>query len=91
MSDAVKNRRLEFRTTEATRSLVEHALETANLSLSEFAEQCLRREAQRLLADQVTFTLSSEAQAAWDALNERAARDLPGLAHLMKRRSPFSE
>lgn len=91
MSDTVKNRRIEFRTTESTRSLVERALKTVNLSMSEFAERCLRQEAERLLADQTSFTLSPKAQAEWDALNKRRARDLPGLAQLMRRPSPFSE
>ncbi len=91
MSDTAKNRRIEFRTTESTRSLVERALKTANLSMSEFAERCLRQEAKRLLADRVSFTLSPKAQAEWDALNERPARTLPGLAHIMGRPSPFSK
>lgn len=90
MSEATKSKRMEFRTTERTRSLVESAASAENISLTEFAERCLRREAERILADQDTFVLSPEAQAEWDALNAKPSKDLPGLGRLVKRPSPFS-
>ena len=90
MSEAMKSKRMEFRTTEQTRSLVERAASTQNVSLTEFAERCLRREAERILTDQNSFALSRAAQAEWDALNAQPAKDLPGLRQLIKRPSPFS-
>ena len=84
-----KTERLEFRTTETTRRLVREAAEREELTITEFAERCLRREAQRVLADQQVFTLSPEAQEAWESLTERPARGLPGVAALYDRPSPF--
>ena len=45
--------------------------------------------ARRLLADRTEFVLSREAADAWEAINRRPARDLPGLRALMERPSPF--
>ncbi|MCY4481642.1 MAG: DUF1778 domain-containing protein [Spirochaetaceae bacterium] len=45
--------------------------------------------ARQVLADRTDFVLSPEAAGAWDAINERPARDLPGLRLLMQRPSPF--
>ena len=47
--------------------------------------------ARRVLADRDTFVLDSDAMAAWDKVNARKARDLPGLRNLMERPSPFAE
>ncbi len=90
LSEATKSKRMEFRTTEQTRSLVERAASAQNVSLTEFAERCLRREAERILTNQNSFALSQGAQAEWDALNDQPAKDLPGLRQLFKRPSPFS-
>ncbi len=89
MAEAPKIRRIEFRTTEQTRALIDRAARATNVSLTDFAEQCLRREAERVLADRSSFVLSDSARAAWDELNERPAKELPGIKRLMKRRSPF--
>ncbi len=89
MAESPKIRRIEFRTTEQTRSLIDRAAHAANVSLTDFAEQCLRREAQRVLADRTSFVLNDSARAEWDALNERPARELPGVKQLMQRPSPF--
>ena len=37
------------------------------------------------------FELDTAAAEAWEALNARPARDLPGLRRLMERPSPFDE
>jgi hypothetical protein len=44
-----------------------------------------------VLADRDRFELDASAVEGWEAINARPARELPGLAKLMQRRSPFSE
>lgn len=83
--------RIEFRTTAATRRLIEQALEASDTSLTEFAETNLVIAAQRVLADRDHFTLSPDAVAEWESINERPARELPGLRRLMEQPSPFVE
>ena len=51
--------------------------------------QNLVTDSRRVLAARTEFVLSSEAQAAWEEINARPARDLPGLCKLMQRPSPF--
>jgi hypothetical protein len=43
-----------------------------------------------VLADRVQFELDASAVEAWEAMNSRPARELPGLRRLMERRSPFA-
>ena len=45
--------------------------------------------ARQVLADRTEYVLSPETADAWKAINERPARDLPGLRVLMQRPSPF--
>jgi hypothetical protein len=47
--------------------------------------------ARRILADRDRFQLRGDALVAWEAVNARRARDLPGLRDLMSRPSPFAE
>lgn len=47
--------------------------------------------ATRELADRSRFDLSREAATAWDALNGRPTRELPGLRRLVERPTPFVE
>jgi len=49
----------------------------------------LTSAARRVLADRNEFTLSSEAAEEWEKINDRPARDLPGLQALMARPAPF--
>jgi hypothetical protein len=44
-----------------------------------------------VVADRDQFDLDAEALAAWEAINARPARDLPGLRRLMERPSPFTD
>lgn len=87
---SVRTDRIEFRTSPATRRLIDRAVDATGATLTEFAENSLIATAQRVLADRDTFVLSPEALAAWEALNERPARDLPGLRALLDRPSPFT-
>lgn len=81
--------RIEFRTSTEARRLIERAVEAEGGTLTDFAETNLVVAAQRVLADRDKFSLSAEASAEWEALNERPARELPGLRALLDRESPF--
>lgn len=82
--------RVEFRTSPETRRLIDRAVEAEGGTLTEFAETNLIVAAQRVLADRTKFSLSADAFAEWEALNERPARELPGLRALLGRESPFA-
>lgn len=86
-----RGERIEFRTTAQVRRLVERAVEASGSNLTDFAEASLVHAAQRVMADRTRFVLSEEAAREWDAINDRPARDLPGLRRLMERPSPFTE
>lgn len=91
MTPATRRRseRLEVRTTPEERSLIDRAVAASGTDLTDFVTSNLAVAARRVLADRDRFALSPEAAAEWDALNERPARDLPGLRALMDRPSPF--
>ena len=86
-----RNKRLEVRTTEEERELIDRAVEVAGVDLSTFVVRYLVEAARELLADRDRFTLSAEAWAEWERINRRPAKELPGLRRLMQRPSPFSE
>ena len=86
-----RNKRLEVRTTEDERALIDRAVEVAGVDLSTFVVRELVAAARELLADRDHFTLSPDARAEWERINRRPARELPGLRRLMQRPSPFSK
>jgi uncharacterized protein (DUF1778 family) len=86
-----RGERIEFRTTPEVRRLVERAVEVSGSNLTDFAEASLLQAAQRVMADREAFVLSERAAAEWDAINDRPARELPGVRRLMDRPSPFAE
>lgn len=59
--------------------------------LTEFVVTNAVEAARRVLADRDHFELDADALAAWESINDRRARDLPGLRRLMERPSPFVE
>jgi len=59
--------------------------------VSSFVVREVVSAAREVLADRSQFALSPEAQAEWERVNRRPAKDLPGLRRLMQRPSPFSE
>ena len=85
-----RNRRLEIRTTDDERSLIDQAVAASDTDLTSFVTEHLTLAAQRVLADRDHFVLSTKDARVWDALNEAPARDLRGLRVLMKRPSPFA-
>jgi uncharacterized protein (DUF1778 family) len=86
-----RDTRIELRATKADRALIIRAAEACNMKLSEFAVSHLVTDSRRILADRTEFVLSPEAQAEWEAINARPARDLPSLRKLMERPSPFEQ
>ncbi|EHN10796.1 hypothetical protein PAI11_23480 [Patulibacter medicamentivorans] len=81
--------RLEIRTTPEERQLLDRAVDAEGTDLTTFVLAHTTDAARRVLADRDRFVLSPEAAAAWDALNDAPARDLPSLRALLDRPSPF--
>ncbi|MGQ0743240.1 MAG: type II toxin-antitoxin system TacA family antitoxin [Acidimicrobiales bacterium] len=86
-----RTRRLELRTTPDERDLIERAVAATGTDLTKFIVLNAVDAARRVLADRDRFDLDDAAVSAWDALNAREARPLPGLRRLMDRPSPFAE
>lgn len=91
MTTRTREERIEFRTTSEVRRLVDRAVKASGSNLTDFAEASLTVAAQRVLADRDRFALPKEAREAWEAINDRPARDLPGLRRLMERSTPFGQ
>jgi uncharacterized protein (DUF1778 family) len=85
-----RSRRLELRTTPDERDLIDRAVAVSDTDVTEFVISHAVEAARRVLADRDQFALHANAVKAWDAVNARPARDLPGLRRLMDRPSPFA-
>ncbi len=86
-----RSRRLELRTTPDERDLIDRAVAVSNTDMTEFVVSNAVEAARRILADRDRFALDAKAVKAWDAVNARPAREVPGLRRLMDRPSPFAE
>jgi uncharacterized protein (DUF1778 family) len=86
-----RSRRLELRTTPEEREIIDRAAAVSDTGLTEFVVRSAVSAALRVLANRDRFELDAAATEAWEALNARPARDLPGLRRLMERPSPFDE
>ena len=86
-----RNRRMELHTTEEERALIDRAVAASGTDLTEYVVAHASEAARRVLADRQTFALDARALDEWERLNARPARELPGLAALFRRRSPFDE
>lgn len=86
-----RNRRMELRTTEEERELIDRAVRVSGTDLTDFVITHASDAARRLLADRDQFHLDPLALSEWERVNSRPSRDLPGLRRLMQRRTPFSE
>lgn len=84
-----RSERLEVRTTPEDRALIDSAVAACETDLTEFVVTNLTVAARRVLADRSEFVLDSDSWQAWEKVNRRRARDLPGLRELMQRPSPF--
>lgn len=85
----LRSERLEVRTTREERAVIDRAVAAQGSDLTEFVISNLTVAARRVLADRTDFRLDAEGAQAWEAINRRRARDLPGLRRLMERPSPF--
>ena len=88
-SNRRRSERIEVRATPEERALIDRAVAAAGTNATAFVLSSVTTAARRVLADRSEFVLSPEAARAWEAINERPARDLPGLRRLMQRPSPF--
>jgi uncharacterized protein (DUF1778 family) len=86
----MRSERLEVRTTKDERALISRAAAEQGTDLTEFVISNLTVAARRVLADRTEFVLDAKAARAWDEINRRQPRDLPGLRRLMERPSPFT-
>jgi uncharacterized protein (DUF1778 family) len=86
-----RSRRMDIRTTAEEREMIDRAVAATGTYLTEFVVTHAYDAARRVLADRERFDLDPDALKAWEAINSRPARELPGLRRLMQRRSPFSE
>lgn len=86
-----RSARIKVRTTPEDRRLIDEAVAASGMSLTEFTVSNLRTAARQVLADRTEFVLGADAQEAWEELNRRPARDLPGLRAFMAGPSPFVE
>jgi uncharacterized protein (DUF1778 family) len=77
-----RSRRLELRTTPDERDLIDRAAAATSSGITELVVGSAVIAAQRVLADRDRFELDAEAAAAWEAINDCPARDLPGLRSL---------
>ena len=84
-----RSQRIEVRATPEDRALIDRAVAAAGTNVTAFVLSSVTTAARQVLADRTEFVLSPEAADAWDAINERPARDLPGLRELLQRQSPF--
>ena len=84
-----KTSRIELRATEDDRDLLDRAAAALGTDRSSFLLAQGRLAAQRVLADREHFLLDAAGQQEWERINNRPARSLPGLAHLLERPSPF--
>jgi uncharacterized protein (DUF1778 family) len=86
-----RSRRLELRTTPEEREIIDRAAAASDTGLTEFVVGSAVEAALRVLADRVRFELDAAAVEAWEEMNSRPARNLPGLRRLMERPSPFDK
>lgn len=84
-----RSQRIEVRATPEDRALIDRAVAAAGTTVTAFVLSSVTAAARQVLADRTEFVLSPEAAAAWEAINARPSRDLPGLRELMRRPSPF--
>jgi len=84
-----RSRRLELRATPEESDMIDQAAAVAGTDRTTFVVTNAVEAARRVLADRTVFELDVDALAAWEAINGRRVRDLPGLRQLMERPSPF--
>ena len=86
-----RNRRIELRATDEERALIDRAVAASGTDRTDFIITHASDAARRVLADRQIFQLDVSALQAWEELNALPARELPGLAALFRRATPFAE
>ena len=85
----VKTSRIELRASESDRDLLDRAAAAIGTDRSSFLLNQGRLAAQRVLANREQFVLDQRGLEEWEHINNRPARELPGLIRLLQRPSPF--
>ncbi len=86
-----RHRRLELRTTDEERDLIDRAAAASGADVTSFVLGHATEAARQVLADRDRFVLDDDARAEWERINRRPARELAGLRRLMDRPTPFAE
>lgn len=86
-----RNRRVELRTTAEERILIERAVKHLGTDMTTFIVEHACQAARDVLAGRDRFDFDERTLKAWEELNRRPARDLPGVRRLLSRPSPFGE
>lgn len=89
MATRTRSSRLEVRTTEDERALIDRAVAASGSDLTTFVVAHVTEAAHRVLADRDRFVLTRAMATEWERVNRRPARDLPSLRRLLERDVPF--
>ena len=74
-----RSQRIEVKATPEDRALIDRAVAAARINMTAFVPSSVTTAARQVLAYRTEFVLSPETADAWEAINKRPARDLPGL------------
>jgi uncharacterized protein (DUF1778 family) len=86
----IKTERLNIRTTQEEKQLVEEAARLTHVSASQFVLRAALHSAEDVLVDQNRFVLPPERMRAFVDLLDRPARAIPALTEAASKPSPFS-
>jgi uncharacterized protein (DUF1778 family) len=89
MSKAIKDDRLELRLTKSQKQQIEQAASIAGRSVTEFSVPLLVNEAHEVIRQERELRMSKEAWNEFNAILDRPAQSVSGLADLLKRPSVF--
>ena len=82
--------RWDFRVASGTDTLVRHAAQVTERTLTDFVVDAAVLEAERVLADRTHFVLPAEQWARFVEILDRPPRENPGLTKLFSQPSAFS-
>lgn len=84
-----RSARIELRTTDDQRDLIDRAAEMEGIDRTAFILRCSTEAAQRVLTDRDLFVLSAAQAEEWERINSLPAVGVEGLPALFDRPSPF--
>jgi len=88
---AIKSERLELRLTGEQKSEIEQAAALSGRSVTDFSVTVLVREAEEVIRVERELHVSQESWDAFNAILDRPAKPVSGLADLLRRPSVFTE